>query len=318
MKNKYARIIGSGAALPSQVVTNEDLTKRVETSDEWIFTRTGIRQRHIISGDESNASLAFEAANQALKNSGIAAGDLDLIICATCTPDKYMPSSASYLQERLGACAVAFDLNAACSGFVYALNMVNLMIKSGQFKRVLVVGVDVCSRLLDWEDRTTCVLFGDGAGAVVFAADSEPGILGVNLNSEKANPAILNVSDPIYSMDPSYLTMSGREVFKKAVNSMDRYAVEILQEHNFAAADVDWLIPHQANWRIIKATLDKLGIDHDHAVVTVDKHANTVAASIPLALNSALVAGKIKSGDLLLFEAFGAGITSGVALCRYI
>ena len=288
MSKYFARILATGAALPQNVVTNQDLAEKIDTSDEWIVTRTGIKQRHIISGDESNFSLALAAAKQALTRAELKAEEIDLIICATCTPDRYMPSSASYIQEALGTQAVAYDINAACSGFVYGLQNISQMMATGAFKNALLIGVDVASRLLDWEDRTTCVLFGDGAGAVVFTADKTPGILGVELSKERANTEILKVEQPVASNHPSFLSMAGREVFKRAVNSMDHYAVKALEHHGLSISDVDWLIPHQANWRIIKATMEKLKLPSEKAIVTVDQHANTVAASIPLALNFAL------------------------------
>ncbi len=318
----FSRIAGTGSYLPANVVTNEDLTRRgVDTSDEWIRTRTGIRQRHLAAAEEMSSDLALAASRNALEAAGIAAADLDLIIVATSTPDYIFPSTACVLQAKLGATRCpAFDVQAVCSGFVYAADIADKYIRSGFYKRALVVGAEVFSRILDWKDRGTCVLFGDGAGAVVLVADEKPGLLASVLHADGSHTGILStpgsVRGGVVTGDP-FLRMDGQAVFKLAVRVLDEVARETLALCNLQPADVDWLIPHQANVRILDATAKKLGIDPAKTIVTVDRHANTSAASVPLALDVAVRDGRIKRGDKVLLEGVGGGFTWGAALVEY-
>lgn len=324
MAEIYSRIIATGSALPERVVTNADLEKFVETSDEWIRTRTGISQRHIAADGETTGDLAFQAARQALEAAGVQASELDLIILGTTTPDIIFPSTACLVQHRLGAngCA-AFDVNAACSGFVYALGIADKFIKSGQSKKALVIGAETLTRMVDWDDRQTCVLFGDGAGAVVLEASSEPGIHATCLHADGGykhllfNPVGVSVG---FNDEPNHgvrINMSGREVFKVAVKTLDSLVGETLHAAGMEESDIDWLIPHQANLRIIEATAKRLNMSMDRVIVTVDKHANTSSGSVPLALDYAVRSGKVQRGQNLLLEAFGGGFTWASALLRY-
>lgn len=321
---KYSRIIGTGGYLPEKILTNADLEKIVDTSDEWIRERTGIQQRHIAEEGQTTCDLAEQATLRALEMSGIDANTIDLIIVATTTPDKIFPSTACLLQSRLNihGCP-AFDVQAVCSGFVYGLSVADQFIKTGMTKRALVVGAETLSRITDWSDRNTCVLFGDGAGAVILEASEQAGILSTHIHADGKYEELLHVpSGP--SKLPSTdavaersMQMKGNEVFKMAVNTLSRIAKETLEANGIQKEDIDWLVPHQANLRIIKGTAKKLKLTDDQTVVTVHKHANTSSASIPLALDEAIRDGRIQRGQLLLLEAFGGGFTWGSALIRY-
>ncbi|MEI7036973.1 beta-ketoacyl-ACP synthase III [Fulvimonas yonginensis] len=324
MATTYARIIGTGSALPERVLSNFDLEKFVETSDEWIRTRTGIRQRHVAAEGETTGDLAFLAAERALAAAGVKASELDLIVLGTTTPDLIFPSTACLVQNRLGAngCA-AFDVNAACSGFVYALGVADKFIRSGQSKKALVIGAETLTRMIDWKERETCVLFGDGAGAVVLEASDEPGIYATCLHADGGykellwNPVGVSVG---FRDEPNHgvrIKMAGREVFKVAVKTLDSLVEQTLQAAGMEASQLDWLIPHQANLRIIEATAKRLNMSMDQVVVTVDKHANTSSGSVPLALDYAVRSGKVQRGQNLLLEAFGGGFTWASALLRY-
>ena len=321
---QYSRIIGTGGYLPEKILTNVDLEKMVETSDDWIRERTGIEQRHIAAEDETTCDLAEKAARQALESANIDAQALDLIVLATTTPDKIFPSTATMLQARLGNHgAPAFDVQAVCAGFVYALSVADQFIRSGAASKVLVVGAETISRITNWQDRNTCVLFGDGAGAVVLEASDEPGILSTHIHADGQYEELLHVpSGP--SKQPKTddiaertMQMKGNEVFKVAVNTLSRVAKETLEANGMVKEDLDWLVPHQANLRIIKATAKKLSLKDDQTVVTVNRHANTSSASVPLALNEAVRDGRIQRGETLLLEAFGGGFTWGSALIKY-
>jgi 3-oxoacyl-[acyl-carrier-protein] synthase-3 len=324
MAQFYSRIMATGSALPERVLTNADLEKFVDTSDEWINARTGIRQRHIAAEGETTGDLSTLAAQRALDAAGVKASELDLIILGTTTPDIIFPSTACLVQHRLGAngCA-AFDVNAACSGFVYALGIADKFIRSGQSKKVLVIGAETLSRMVDWNERETCVLFGDGAGAVVLEASSEPGIYATCLHADGAykellyNPVGVSVGFKDESNHGVRIRMSGREVFKVAVKTLDSLVEETLAAAGMEASQLDWLIPHQANLRIIEATAKRLNMPMEQVIVTVDKHANTSSGSVPLALDSAVRSGKVKRGQNLLLEAFGGGFTWASALLRY-
>jgi len=320
----YARIAGTGSALPERVISNAELAAKVDTSDEWIAERTGIRQRHIAAEGQTTGDLAFAAATAALQAAGVDASEIDLIVIGTTTPDLVFPSTACLVQHRLGAngCA-AFDVNAACSGFIYALTVANQFIRAGTAKTALVIGAETLSRFLDWSDRATCVLFGDGAGAVVLKAADEPGILSSHIHADGGykellwNPVGISAG---FKDEPNHglrVIMQGRDVFKVAVKTLDRVVEETLEANNLDRHQLDWLIPHQANLRIIEATAKRLDMPMDRVIVTVDKHANTSAASVPLALDYAVRSGKVQRGQLLLLEAFGGGFTWGSALLRY-
>ncbi|TPP10664.1 beta-ketoacyl-ACP synthase III [Rhizobium glycinendophyticum] len=316
---------GFGASLPKRVVTNRDLEDMVETSDEWIVQRTGIRQRYIAGEGETTASLGAAAAEQALQRSGLTADDIDLIICATSTPDNTFPATAVNIQNRLGMThGFAFDVQAVCSGFVYAMATADLYIKGGMAKRVLVIGAETFSRILDWTDRTTCVLFGDGAGAVVLEGQegegtlADRGILTSNLRSDGTHREKLYVDGgPSTTGTVGHLRMEGREVFKHAVGMITDVIEAAFDATGTTAADIDWLVPHQANKRIIDGSAKKLGIPDEKVVITVDQHGNTSAASIPLALAVAAGDGRIKPGDLVMLEAMGGGFTWGAVLLRW-
>jgi len=320
----YSRITGTGGYLPEKVVSNHDLEKMVDTSDEWITERTGIKKRHVAGDGETTCDIAEKAARLAMEMAGKTADDIDLIIVATTTPDKIFPSTACLLQQRLDVhgCA-AFDVQAVCTGFVYALGVADKFVKTGAAKCALVVGAETLSRIVDWTDRTTCILFGDGAGAVVLEASEEPGILSTHLHADGSYESLLTVPYGISNgldkvlNNEAYITMKGNEVFKMAVNTLGRIVDETLDANDMEKTDVDWLIPHQANIRIIQATAKKLRMNMDHVVVTVHEHGNTSAASIPLALNEAVRDGRIKKGETLLMEAFGGGFTWGSALLKF-
>jgi 3-oxoacyl-[acyl-carrier-protein] synthase-3 len=317
----HSRIVGTGSYLPAQILSNADLARRVDTSDEWIRGRTGIRQRHIAAPDEKTSDLAFAAAREALAVAGIAPEAVDLIVLATTTPDMVFPSTACIVQARLGARnGPAFDVQAVCSGFVYALGLADLMIKSGQVRNALVIGAEIYSRILNWQDRGTCVLFGDGAGAVVLTPSAEPGILSTHLHADGHYRDILAVPGTVAHGAVSgtpLLTMEGNTVFKFAVKVLAEVAEEALSANGLTSAAVDWLIPHQANIRIMDATAKKLHIPPEKMVTTVDRHANTSAASIPLALDVAVRDGRIRGGQLVLLLGVGGGFTWGSVLLRW-
>jgi 3-oxoacyl-[acyl-carrier-protein] synthase III len=313
-------IIGTGSALPANRVSNEDLAKRVDTTDEWIVARTGIKFRHIAGPDETTATLGADASRRAIEAAGIDASSIDLIILATATPDQTFPASATKIQAALGINdCVAFDVAAVCSGFLYALTVADSMIRSGGAKRALVIGSETFSRILDWEDRTTCVLFGDGAGAVILdAQDGERGILATKLHADGRHNGLLYVDGgPSTTGTVGHLRMKGSEVFRHAVGNLAGVLKEVLEGAELSTEDIDWVVPHQANARILDATARKLGLPADKVIVTVDQHANTSAASVPLALDQAVRDGRIKQGDLLVLEAMGGGFTWGAAAIRY-
>jgi len=320
----YARIIGTGGYLPENVMTNHDLEKIVDTSDQWIRERTGIEQRHIAGDDETTVDLAEKASRNAIEAAGIDPSEIDLIVFATSTPDKIFPSSACILQGRLDihGCP-AFDIQAVCTGFIYALSVAEKFIKTGSARTALVVGAEVFSRILNWQDRGTCVLFGDGAGAVVLQANDETGILSSHIHADGKYENLLwvpyGVGDGYDQVKEgkAFVEMRGNEVFKMAVNTLGRIVDETLAANNMQKSDIDWLVPHQANNRIIAATARKLKMSMDHVVVTVNKHGNTSAASVPLALDVAVRDGRIKRGELLMLEAFGGGFTWGSVLVRF-
>ena len=320
----YSRIAGTGSYLPEKVVTNHDLEQMMDTSDEWIQERTGIKRRHLAADGETTSDLALAAARSALEMAGISADDIGLIIIATTTPDKVFPGTACIVQRRLGigGCA-AFDVQAACSGFVYGLDLGDRYIRTGAAKNVLVVGAETLSRLTNWEDRATAVLFGDGAGAVVLQESDAPGIISTHIHADGQYEDLLQVPQGIsggYDVTragEAFSQMNGNAVFRRAVATLDSIARETLDRNNIDKHDLDWFVPHQANMRIITAAAKKLDMPMERVIVTVDEHANTSAASIPLALDVAVRDGRIKRGELLLFEAFGAGFTWGSALLRF-
>ena len=308
---KYSKIIGTGSYLPAKVMTNYDLEKTVDTSHDWIFTRSGIVERHFAADDEQCSDLALQASRKAIEAAGIRADEIDMIIVATTSPDMAFPSTACILQDKLGIKngGAAFDMQAVCGGFIYAMNTADLYIRGGQARTVLVVGAEVLSRLLDWNDRTTCVLFGDGAGAVVLRASDKPGIVAAKLHADGQHRNLLK-ADPKISMD-------GKAVFKFAVNVLSDVVDELLEDQNLSGSDIDWMVPHQANIRIIEATTKKLGLDMANVVVTVANHGNTSAASIPLALDTAVRDGRIKAGQNIIMEAIGGGFTWGAILIKW-
>lgn len=318
----FAKITGVGSYLPDRVVTNDDLVAQgVDTSDEWVATRTGIRSRHFAEAGQTSSDLAFHAANRALAQAGIDAGDLDLIIVATSTPDFIFPSTACLLQGRLGnKGATAFDLQAVCCGFVYALGVAEKFIRSGSHKRALVVGAEVFSRILDWKDRTTCVLFGDGAGAVVVEASETPGILATTMHADGSMAGLLSVPGQVSGgqvIGDPFLRMDGQGVFKFAVRILAEVSGETCAAAGVAPETVDWLVPHQANIRIIESTAKKMGLPMERVIVTVDHHGNTSAASVPLALDEAMRSGRIQPGQKVLLEGVGGGFTWGAALVQF-
>jgi 3-oxoacyl-[acyl-carrier-protein] synthase-3 len=307
----YSKIIGTGSYLPAKVVTNHDLEKIVDTTHDWIFSRSGIVERHVAAETEFTSDLALQASLRAIESAGIEANEIDLIIIATTTPDQPFPSSACILQDKLGIKngGAAFDMQAVCGGFVYALNTADLYIRGGQAKTALVIGAEVMTRLLDWNDRTTCVLFGDGAGAVILRASNEPGIVASKLHADGRHREMLK-SDPLIYMD-------GKAVFKFAVKVLSEVVEELLEDQKLSGADIHWLVPHQANIRIIEATAKKLGLGMDKVIVTVATQGNTSAASIPLALDTAVRDGRIKAGQNILLEAVGGGFTWGAVLIKW-
>lgn len=318
MTRRYSKIIGSGSYLPEKILTNGELEAMVETSDEWIRDRTGIRERHIAADDQTTCDLAEPAARAAIEMAGVSASDIDCVVVATTTPDKVFPSTACLLQARLGIenGGAAFDVQAACTGFIYALGAADSLIQTGNSRCALVVGSEVMSRIVDWNDRATCVLFGDGAGAVVLQLADEPGIYSTHLHADGRYDELLNVSSA-NGEGKEFIKMKGNEVFRMAVKTLGNIVDETLANNNLSKADVDWLVPHQANLRIIAATAKKLGMSMDHVVQTVDIHGNTSAASVPLALDVAIRDGKIKRGDTMMLEAFGSGFTWGSALVKF-
>jgi 3-oxoacyl-[acyl-carrier-protein] synthase III len=316
----HSVVLGAGSALPKRRVSNDELAQRVDTSDQWIVERTGIRNRYIASDGETTASLATEAARRALDHAGVVATDIDLIVLATATPDQTFPSSATKVQAALGISdCIAFDVHAVCTGFLYALSVADSMLRGGNAKKALVIGAETFSRLLDWEDRGTCVLFGDGAGALVLSAeDSDRGVLATKLHADGRHNDLLFVDGgPSTTGTVGKLRMKGREVFRHAVVNLADVMSEVLEEAGLTSADVDWVVPHQANARILDATARKLGLPEEKIVVTVDQHANTSAASVPLAFDTAIKDGRIKRGDVVVLEAMGGGFTWGAAALRY-
>lgn len=320
-----SQIVGVGSYLPARIVTNQELEKSVDTTDAWIVERSGIRQRYIAAEGETTSDLAYEAAKEALANAGLTGADLDLIVIGTATPDHTFPATAAKVQARLGMTkGFAFDLQAVCSGFVYALATADNFIKSGQVKTALVIGAETFSRILDWQDRGTCVLFGDGAGAVVLKAgegqgtSADRGVLSSHLHSDGRHYDLLYVDGgPSSTKTTGCVRMKGNEVFRHAVVNMAEVVGEALAANGLQASDIDWVVPHQANIRILEGTAKKLGLPKERMVVTVDRHANTSAASIPLALAEAVKDGRIKPGQLLLLEAMGGGFTWGACLVRF-
>ncbi|MCI0468810.1 MAG: ketoacyl-ACP synthase III [Nitrospirae bacterium] len=323
-----AKIISTGSYLPHKRLTNQDLARMVDTSDEWITERTGIKERRIAEDSQSTSDLAYEASKIALRDVGLKPKEIDLIIVATATPDMFFPSTACFLQHRLHAKNVpAFDISAACSGFVYGLSVANSFIRSGQYKRILLVGAETLSKFTDWEDRTTCVLFGDGVGAVILEATTEEsGIISTHLYSDGSYWDMLNLpaggsrqpaSKETLKKGQHYIKMKGNETFKIAVRTLESIVVETLKLNNLLPSDLSFLIPHQANLRIIQATADRLGLSMDKVIVNIEKYGNTSAASIPIALDEAVRAGKIKEGDYILLEAFGGGLTWASALIKW-
>ena len=320
----YPRIAGTGSSLPDRIVTNSELARSVETSDTWIRERTGIRQRHIVDEAESTCDLAERAARRALESAQVDPSALDLIVVGTTTPDRIYPSTACRLQARLGAGGyTAFDVQAVCTGFIYALGVAEKFFRAGSVRRALVVGADTHSRLLDWSDRATCVLFGDGAGAVVLEASESPGVMSTHLHADGSYEPLLYVDGGTprgagrIAEGGAYTKMQGNEVFKVAVRTLHRIVDETLAANGMEKSDVDWLIPHQANIRIIEATARKLRMPMDKVIVTLAEQGNTSAASVPLALDAAVRDGRVQRGHLLLLEAFGGGFTWGSALIRY-
>lgn len=317
---KHSRIVGTGSYLPEKILSNADLEKMIDTTDEWIFTRTGIRERHIVAENEFTSDLAVKAALQAIEVAQISPNDIDLIIIATTTPDRTFPSTACLVQEKLGIrnnCP-AFDIQAVCSGFVFALATADNFIKSGAAKRALVIGADTMSRITDWKDRGNCILWGDGSGAVVLEASDDVGVISTHLHANGSYADLLMVEKGVSNQSGlNTITMEGNAVFKVAVNTLDAIVDETLEANGMAKSDIDWLVPHQANIRILQSTAKKLGMSMDQVVVTVDKHGNTSAASIPLALDVAVRDGRIKRGETILMEAFGGGFTWGSVLMKY-
>ncbi|HIC29909.1 MAG TPA: ketoacyl-ACP synthase III [Rhodospirillales bacterium] len=330
---KRSEIIGCGSYLPERVVTNAELSAKLDTTDEWITTRTGIRQRHLAADGELTSDLALKAAERALENANIPASEVDMVVLATTTPDNTFPATATKVQDKLGMVnGAAFDIQAVCSGFIYGMAIADNFIKTSQCKAVVLIGAETFSRILDWEDRSTCVLFGDGAGAVVLrAGEAEPevnvgesghnrstGILSTHLHSDGSTNELLYVDGgPSSTQTVGHVRMNGREVFRHAVTNLASIVGEALEANGLASEDIDWLVPHQANKRILDSTAKKLGLAKEKIVITVDRHANTSAASIPLALDEAVRDGRIKKGDLVLMEAMGGGLTWGASLVRW-
>ncbi len=321
MTQKYAKIIGTGSYLPHQILTNADLAQRIDTSDEWIVERTGIRERHIAGEGELTSDLALKAAEKAIEAAGIEASEIDLILVATTTADRVFPSVACIVQAKLGIenrCP-AMDVQAVCSGFVYAVSTANAFIQSGQARTALVIGAETLSRITDWDDRSNCILWGDGAGAVILRVSDEPGIISTHLHADGRYQDLLFVDGGVSMKTEGecHMRMSGNAVFKMAVNTLDAIVDETLEANGLQTSDIDWLVPHQANIRIIQATGKKLGLPPERVVITVAHQGNTSAASIPLALDTAVRDGRIKPGELVLMEAFGGGFTWGSVLVRF-
>jgi 3-oxoacyl-[acyl-carrier-protein] synthase III len=316
---KHSRIMGTGSYLPERILTNAELERSIDTTDEWIFSRTGIRERHIVAEGQYTSDMALEAAKKAIEASNIDIQSIDLIVLATTTPDRTFPSTACLLQQKLGIInCPAFDLQAVCSGFVYALSTADNFIKAGAAKCVLVVGADAMSRITDWSDRSNCILWGDGAGAVILQASDEQGILSTHLHANGNYADMLTVPQGVSNQEGSKtILMEGNAVFKMAVNTLDAIVDDTLSANGLEKSDIDWLVPHQANIRILQSTAKKLGMSMDRVVTTVDKHGNTSAASIPLALDVAVRDGRIKRGETILMEAFGGGFTWGSVLMKY-
>ena len=308
MSEIFSKIISTGSYLPDKILSNKDIERIVDTSDEWIIERTGIKKRHIASTEESSVDMAYKASLDAIERSKINVKEIDIIIVATTTPERKFPSTAVLNLKD----AFAFDVNAACTGFVYAIDIADKYIKGGNAKNILVVGTEKITSLLDWKDRNTCVLFGDGAGAVILANSSKPGILSSTIGSDGSYKDLLTVNT-----DPEFIEMKGNDVFKIAVNTLGKLATETLKKNNITATELDWFIPHQANSRIINAIAKKIQLSSEKIVMTVDKHGNTSAASIPLALDDCNKRGLLKKGNLIMFEAFGAGFTWGSTLLRF-
>jgi 3-oxoacyl-[acyl-carrier-protein] synthase-3 len=317
---KYTRIAGTGSYLPEKILSNADLERMVETTDQWILERTGISKRHIMGDHETTSSMAEQAARKALEMAEIDPNEIELIILATTTPDRILPSTACILQERLGISNTcpAFDLAAACAGFIYALGIVDKYIQSGAIKTALVVGSEAMSRIVDWTDRSTCILFSDGAGAMVLKADDEPGLLSTHIHADGRYKDLLYVPNHMGDLkEPPYVKMQGSEVFKIAVNKLNEIVDETLRKTNIDKSQIDWLVPHQANLRIIKAAAKKLGLPMERVILTVQDQGNTSSASVPLALDYGVRSGRIKRGETLLLEVFGAGLAWGSALVVY-
>jgi 3-oxoacyl-[acyl-carrier-protein] synthase-3 len=313
---KYARITGTGGYLPEKIVTNADLEKTIDTTHEWIVERTGIHRRHIAADNETTGTMSAEAAKKAMSMAGVSPSEIDMIIVGTCTPDQMLPSTACLVQNMLGIrFCPAFDVAAACAGFNYGLSIAQQFIERGMIKHALVIGAETMSRILDWTDRRTCVLFGDGAGAVVLSADQSPGIRSTHIHADGQYKDLLSVKNP--REEEAYVQMQGQEVFKIAVNCLGKIVEETLSANQITSSDINWLVPHQANLRIISAVAKKLGMPMEKVILTVDSHSNTSAASVPLALDVAVRDGRIKRGDLLLLESFGGGFTWGSALITY-
>ncbi|MDK4576258.1 beta-ketoacyl-ACP synthase III [Kingella kingae] len=317
----YAQILGTGSYLPANRVTNDDLAQRIDTSDEWITTRTGIKARHIVADHEKTSDLAAEAARRALQDAGVSANEIDLIVLATATPDMQFPATATIVQNKLGiAGCPAFDVQAVCAGFMYAITTANAYIKSGMAKKALVIGADVFSRIVDWNDRATCVLFGDGAGAVVLGVSETAGIVHSKLHADGAHLDLLKVPAQMSEgqiCGSPFVTMDGQGVFKFAVKQLSAVADEVITEAGYTTGQIDWLVPHQANRRIIEATAKHLGLSMDKVILTVQDHANTSAASIPLALDAGIRDGRIQRGQNVLLEGIGGGFAWGAVLIQY-
>lgn len=319
----YSKIIGVGSYLPEKVLTNQDLEQMVATSNTWIVERTGIKKRHLAADSDTTSMFGYLAAEKALAKAGLEANEVDMVICATCTPDNFFPSTACLIQQQLGITRdiPAFDLSAACSGFVYALTVANQFITAGNSKNVLVIGAEILSRCLDWQDRNTCVLFGDGAGALVLQASNTPGILASSLHANGSNQDVLKIANPLgtpsnSSFHRTYLQMQGQEVFKLAVQVVEQAITEVLAKAKLTLDDIDWIIPHQANIRIIKAIAKKMQLNPAKFISTIAEHGNTSAASIPLALASAMDKGKITTGNKVILVGFGSGMTWGATLMQ--
>lgn len=316
----YSRIVSTGKYLPARILTNADLEKMVETTDEWIRTRTGIEHRHIAADDEGTSDLAYQAGRIAMQDAGLKPSDIDMVLVGTTTPDLIFPNVGCLVQEKLGiAGCPAFSLEAACSGFVYGLVVADQFIRGGQVKRALVIGAETMSRIIDWKDRETCVLFGDGAGAVILEAADEPGIIYSTLGADGRYRELLYASSGVSlrQREGAALRMKGNEVFKVAVKTLETLVDDVVEKNKLEKGDIDWLIPHQANIRIITATAKRLRMPMERVILTVREHGNTSAASVPMALDTAIRDGRVKRGDLLLLEAFGGGFTWGASLIRY-